>query len=39
MPETDTNCFELAKLIARLNPGVEVKRGKDGKSIEVRRLP
>lgn len=39
MPETDTNCFDLAKLIARLTPGVETKRGSGGKSIEVRRLP
>ena len=38
-PETDTSGFELAKLIGRLNPGVETRRGKNGKSIEVRRLP
>jgi hypothetical protein len=38
-PETDTSGFELAKLIGRLNPGVEVRRGKGGKSIEVRRPP
>ena len=36
-PETETSGFELAKLIAKLNPGVEVHRRADGKSIEFRR--
>jgi len=38
-PETETSGFELAKLIARLNPGVEVRRGQGGKSIEFRCRP
>ena len=37
-PETQTDGFHLAQLIAKLNPGVEVKQGNGGKTIEIRRL-